>query len=46
MSGHRPEPGGVNVARARAAGVDHHVLKPFDPQLLGARVSGRGKRPA
>jgi CheY-like chemotaxis protein len=29
------------IARARAAGFDHHVVKPFDPAELAALIAGR-----
>jgi PAS domain S-box-containing protein len=31
----------VALARSKAAGFDHHLVKPFDPATLGALISGR-----
>jgi CheY-like chemotaxis protein len=39
-----------DVAACRAAGIDHHLLKPFDPteleRLLGCRAGGDASPPA
>jgi CheY-like chemotaxis protein len=36
---------GQDVTRAREAGFDHHLLKPFDPDVLQALLDGCSARP-